>query len=342
MSEVVEERERSARKDTAPPRRLRRGDRVVVRSLEEILATLDADGTLDGLPFMPEMLDWCGKTFRVDRRASKTCVAVPPPAYTNQRFPADDVVFLDGLRCDGSGHDGCKRSCKIFWKEAWLRPLEAGEAPPPVLATAGREACRARLKTKSDETHYFCQTTALPQATEPFPGKKKLWMLRIALREVRDGERSVPELLRMLVRFSWQRVVHRLYRDRWLTGPCDRTPSASLGLAPGDRVRVKSRAEVVATLDADRRNRGLVVCHEMTRCCGAEAEVRQRIDRAIDERTGLMRDLRDTVSLRNVEGRWISMRDADCLCYDELGDCPRGEMMYWREIWLERLDSRTG
>ena len=44
-------------------RRFRAGDRVLVRSPEEILATLDADGTLDGLPFMPEMLDWCGKPF---------------------------------------------------------------------------------------------------------------------------------------------------------------------------------------------------------------------------------------------------------------------------------------
>ena len=341
MSEVVEERERSPRKDTARPRRLRRGDRVVVRSPEEILETLDADGTLHGLPFMPEMLDWCGKTFRVDRRASKTCVAVPPPAYTNQRFPGDDVVFLEGLRCDGSGHDGCKRSCKVFWKEAWLRPLEAGEAPPPALATAGREACRSRLKTKTDETHYFCQTIALPQATEPFPGRKKLWMLRVAIREVRDGDRSVPELLRMLVLFCWQRLVRAIHRDRWLVGTATPTPTASLGLVPGERVRVKSRAEVVATLDAHRRNRGLVVCHEMTRCCGAEAEVRQRIDRLIDERTGVIRDLRDTVSLRNVEGRGISMPDADCLCYDEPGDCPRGEMMFWREIWLERLDGRA-
>ena len=59
--------------------KFRAGDRVIVRSPEEILSTLDADGTLDGLPFMPEMLDWCGKPFRVERRAEKTCVDVEPP-----------------------------------------------------------------------------------------------------------------------------------------------------------------------------------------------------------------------------------------------------------------------
>jgi hypothetical protein len=321
------------------PRRLRRGDQVVVRSPEEILATLDAEGTLGALPFMPEMLDWCGKTFRVERRVGKTCVALPPGVYPNQRFPADDVVFLGGLRCDGGAHDGCKRSCKIFWKEAWLRPVEGSEpAPAPASATAGREACLARLKTKSDETHYFCQTTSLPRATEPFPGSKKLSMVRVALHEVLDGDRSLAELARMLVSWSWQRAMNKLHGGRWVTGPGDRTPTASVGLAPGDQVRIRSRAEVVATLDGRRRNRGMGFCPEMTRCCGADAEVRQRIDRLIDERTGVMRELRDTVSLRNVKGRGIDMPDADCLCADELGDCARGEMMFWREIWLERVD----
>ena len=31
----------------------------------------------------------------------------------------------------------------------------------------------------------------------------------------------------------------------------------------------------------------------------------------------------------------------ECLCAGQLGDCPRGELMYWREIWLERVD-RSG
>ena len=63
------------------------GDRVVVRSAQEILATLDADGTLHGLPFMPEMLDWCGKPFHVERRAEKTCVK-PAFVWLTKCFPS--------------------------------------------------------------------------------------------------------------------------------------------------------------------------------------------------------------------------------------------------------------
>jgi len=98
---------------------LRRGDLVEVRSSAEILQTLDADGTLDGLPFMPEMSRFCGKRFQVSRRAEKTCV----DGDDIREFKNNDVIFLEELRCDGSAHDGCGRSCSIFWKTAWVKPV---------------------------------------------------------------------------------------------------------------------------------------------------------------------------------------------------------------------------
>src|SRR5262245_37605705 len=47
--------------------RLRPGDLVEVRAPEEILQTLDTEGTLDQLPFMPEMLRFCGRRFQVSQ-----------------------------------------------------------------------------------------------------------------------------------------------------------------------------------------------------------------------------------------------------------------------------------
>ena len=44
---------------------LRPGEWVEVLSQAEILATLNDDGTLDGLPFMPEMLTHCGSRYKV-------------------------------------------------------------------------------------------------------------------------------------------------------------------------------------------------------------------------------------------------------------------------------------
>ena len=107
---------------TAAPsdRPLRPGDVVEVRSAAEILATLDDNGSVDAVPFMPEMLQHVGKRFTVSRRVEKICDTI---AATGSRRMTH-TVYLDELRCDGSGHGGCQAGCLFYWKEAWLRPVE--------------------------------------------------------------------------------------------------------------------------------------------------------------------------------------------------------------------------
>jgi hypothetical protein len=83
----------------------------------------------------------------------------------------------------------------------------------------------------------------------------------------------------------------------------------------------------------------MVVCHEMTLCCETVAEVRYRVDHVIEESSGKMRELKHTVTLQGPQGE-KSLCD-ECLCYGEMGDCPRGELMYWREIWLERVNEQS-
>src|ERR1700675_4810692 len=90
------------------------GDWVEVRSMEEILRTLDRSGQLEGLPFMPEMLAFCGKRFRVAKRAHKTCDTVNQTG--SRRMPS--AVHLEGVRCTREAHGGCQAMCFIFWKEA--------------------------------------------------------------------------------------------------------------------------------------------------------------------------------------------------------------------------------
>jgi len=46
-------------------KKLRPGDFVEVKAPAEILQTLDGEGTLDQLPFMPEMVEFCGRKFQV-------------------------------------------------------------------------------------------------------------------------------------------------------------------------------------------------------------------------------------------------------------------------------------
>src|SRR5947208_4054776 len=105
---------------------LRAGDVVEIRSEREILTTLDERGKLDGLPFMPEMLQFCGTRTRVFRRADKTCDTVI--SYTSRRLT--NTVHLADLRCDGQRHGGCQAGGWPSWREAWLRPGGAGTEAP--------------------------------------------------------------------------------------------------------------------------------------------------------------------------------------------------------------------
>src|SRR5690348_12020291 len=119
------------------------GDWVQVRSKQEILTSLDANGHLDGMPFMPQMFKWCGKRFQVLARAHKTCDTVTGAKtgqWLGRRLP--NAVHLD-LRCDGEAYGGCQAACLIFWKDAWLRPIDrqdsasAERGPTPIRTLAG-------------------------------------------------------------------------------------------------------------------------------------------------------------------------------------------------------------
>ena len=120
--------------DAARRTALRAGDLVVVRSREEILATLGDDGMLDRMPFMPEMLQHCGRTFRVAAVAHKTC----DPAHKTGGRRLADAVDLEDIRCDGSHHGGCQAACLIFWKTAWLAKsaASAGHSGPTISTSA--------------------------------------------------------------------------------------------------------------------------------------------------------------------------------------------------------------
>jgi hypothetical protein len=294
--------------------RLRRGEWVEVKSEAEILATLDERGMLDGMPFMPEMRRFCGQRFQVKSRADRTVVE----KLAVRRMT--DAVHLLELRCDGAAHDGCCRGCLLFWKEAWLRPV----SEPRVTQTA---PVTASLPTR-EEDRYICQATELTRATRHLPAydvrqfARALW-----------GEDTHPvDLLRSIWIFARDMVSWRVFRrPQWewnlLPGPCASTPAAGLDLQPGERVRVKSKEAILATLDARGWNRGMEFSREMLQHCGKEFTVLRRVDRIIRESSAKMVRMKDTVLL---EG----------LVYKDLVRlaAPRAEYMYWRECWLERVE----
>jgi hypothetical protein len=341
-------------RDVRLRRRLRRGDLVEVRSPGEILRTLDARGTTAGLPFMPEMVAACGARFAVERRADKVCDTID---YRGSRR-MHDCVLLDGVRCDGSGHDGCQAACRVYWNEAWLRPVEPGEparsgggdrAATVALRRLAAASARANGKGGANAApsanganganggggvRYRCQATEMLAASVPL----SLTDPRPYVREWASGNVTIARFARVMARATVTEARRKLGRLPVppLAGPSRTSPATPpLDLRPGEWVRVRSPAEIRATLTSSGKHRGLWFDTEMLRHCGRTYRVRRRIARLVDERDGRMIELTsDCVTLEGVEcsGEWSPQR----------WFCPRALHPYWRECWLERVPTPGG
>lgn len=340
----------------------RAGDIVEVRSRDEILAMLDEQGRTENVPFMPEMLQYCGRRFRVSARADKTCDPAHIP-WSLRRLK--NAVHLEGVRCDGAAHGGCEAGCLMFWKEAWLKrataPLtqlpvrtngaqnkvasEPGTNGRPALYTIDSllSATRAR-DAAPDEIRYSCQATELRTFTSPLPW----WDVRQYFRDVSSGNlasglagNSLPErFLEMILSsirvfqallISVFNVVQRHRRGvpyPLVEGELAKTPIELLHLQPGEFVEVKSKAEIVATLDSRSCNRGLLFDAEMLRWCGGIYRVLRRVHNIIDEKSGQMLRMKHPC---------IILEGVSCQ-----GDyhkyCPKAIYHYWRESWLRRAN----
>ena len=319
---------------SAGERPLRPGDVVEVRSAAEILATLDADGTLDEMPFMPEMVRHVGRRYTVSRRVEKICDTIA--ATGSRRMHA--TVYLDDLRCDGSGHAGCQAACKLYWKEAWLRRVDdasggasaSGEAAE-TLERVAQAGTRIEREVDGERTELWsCQATEAFRASEPL----KTSNLSQYWRELRNGNFGLLRFIHLVLRGFVIEVGRRinLIKPLPLHGPGNQSsPAEPLNIQPGDLVKVRSPNEIEATLDERGFNRGLSFDREMLPYCGRTFRVKDRVDRIIDDKTGrLLKIPKDSLIL---EGAVCSgERTAGCWF------CPRQIYPFWREAWLERVE----
>jgi hypothetical protein len=335
---------------------LKPGDVVEVRAPAEILATLDDDGSVDAMPFMPEMLRYSGKRFTVSRRVEKICDTVKtegPPKSRRMR----DTVLLEDLRCDGSGHGGCQAGCRLYWKEAWLRRVDPSAEPESrtgdgvaQLEELTRNAARTvRAVDGSSAELYRCQATEASRASEPMSN----YDLRQFVRELTSRNIGLGHFLRVALRGLSITVRRRLrllgYQPS--KGLADRirrrlepqgfkplqthrvlpSTNGELNLQPGEMVQVRSPKEIAPSIDESGRSRGLSFDWEMVPYCGGRYRVKDRVRRIIDERTGRMIEIGSdclildgvTCSGERSEGHWF---------------CPRAIYPYWREAWLRRVE----
>ncbi len=209
----------------------------------------------------------------------------------------------------------------IFWKEAWLMRAEgsAERRPPDAPAPAAAPPVMPPDRT------YACQATSLLAATQPL----SRWDLSQYVRDVTSGNFTTLQEISALMIVLYNRI------SRWLggreygaaVGTLEKTPTVALGLQAGELVEVRSRDEIIATLDPWAKNRGLSITWEMLRHSGRRFRVLTRVDRMILETNGHMREIKNTVLLDGAACEGVCRRS-----------CARYTHPMWREAWLKRVE----
>jgi hypothetical protein len=336
---------------------LRIGTNVQVKHEPEILSTLDEHGTLNGLPFTSEMLGFCGGTYKVLKILNR--IHIDGVGVRG----IDDIVMLEGVRCNGEAHGACERRCYLLFKRPWLNVF--GESSPTSNISHTNHGLIEKPLFWKDGTQP-CQGNgaALVKATKPlsslsirqyihdlrfgtWKSRDIIWMLLFLLNRKWDakqqiwklgfGKRSFGDLAQMA--FIVLKQTARWYLDRsWRATLHDAksepvvkpkiSSSKPLNLQPGELVEVKSREEILATLDSREKHKGLGFCGSMLKDSGKRFRVLSQVHSLVDERTDRqVNGIKNTVLLEDSICTGISYRGCPRLCY-----------WLWREDWLKRVE----
>jgi hypothetical protein len=112
---------------TGLPVGLQPGDQVRVKPLAEIRATLDSHGRYEGMFYTSATMDrYCGGTYTVVTRVDRFF-----DERSRRMLKLKNTVLLDRVYCQPAPDlndriAGCKRTCFLFWKEAWLERVGPG------------------------------------------------------------------------------------------------------------------------------------------------------------------------------------------------------------------------
>jgi len=335
--------------------KLKAGDWVRVRSKEEVLATLDKNGRLEELPFMPQMFQYCGQKFRVAKRAHKLCGT----GHSTISGTMENAVTLEGeLRCNGEGFGGCEMGCLFLWKEAWLKPEDdAAEVPTTLPGNGCTEAdllAATKLPPSPEQPslgpRYVCQATQITAATKPLP----FWSIPHFVEDCASGNQKFGTILRGIfftlyynlaesglgfgsaLRWIYDKIQTMRGRTPYVRRmghiPMKAsTPTLKLNLEPGELVRIKPHKEILDTVNLDLMNRGMGFHPELVEFCGKTFHVQSRVSKIINEKTGHLMELKNPC---------IVLDGVRCTgFYTKPMFCSRNSLPYWREIWLERVGS---
>ena len=300
---------------------------------------------------MPEMLQYCGKRFRVYSSAHKTADTIE--LFSIRKLA--NSVHLEELRCEGTSHGGCQAGCLLFWKECWLKRIpedraavgsnvresvstgERGSSAVKLNSLSCLSRCTRRPVADGEPERYRCQATEMLKATTEVRRRDR-WDPRFYVRDLTSGNVSLFDF----IRFGALAMLNAFLRH-WFGCyyPClrglavEKTPSSELNLQEGELVRVRAKEEIERTLNRHFRNRGLWFDVEMVPYCrNGNYRVLRRVEKIINEKTGEMMKLANPCLI--LDGVTCSGNYSYQRMFSR-----RHEYLYWREIWLERVNANN-
>lgn len=100
-------------------------------------------------------------------------------------------------------------------------------------------------------------------------------------------------------------------------------------LQEGDLVRIRSREEILATLDVWKELKGCAFLDDMWQYCDTDQTVLKRMERFLDERDYKVKKVKGLILLDGVM----------CQGTPVFGRCDRSCHFFWREEWLEKISN---
>jgi hypothetical protein len=116
---------------------LKPGELVRVKPVDQILATLDTRNKNRGLLFAPEMVRFCGGTFRVLKRVHRIL-----DERTGRMLEfSNPCIILENVYCLSEFSENrvfCPRSIYSYWREIWLERATPSVTVAMPTPSAGR------------------------------------------------------------------------------------------------------------------------------------------------------------------------------------------------------------
>jgi len=150
-------------------------------------------------------------------------------------------------------------------------------------------------------------------------------------------EQIIVHSLRKVKYFLFIRYIKGLFGKKYYSGKQKRPQKTQINkpkisnIAEGDLVRIRSREEILPTLNERNKLEGCFFMQEMFDYCGNEYRVIRKVENFFDEASLEMRKARTTSLL---EGLHCSGKLTGYVT-----KCDRHCYSFWKEAWLEKIES---